>query len=95
MQDFSSPQGKPFDFPEGNHGVLLIHGFTGSPGHMRPLGEKLREAGFAVRGILLPGHGESPEALSLSYEIVTNSQRSLTLRLLKNKTLYRMKRAEN
>ena len=63
MQDFSSPQGKPFDFPEGNHGVLLIHGFTGSPGHMRPLGEKLREAGFAVRGILLPGHGESPEAL--------------------------------
>ena len=43
--------------------MLLIHGFTGSPSHMRPLGEKLRENGFAVRGILLPGHGESPEAL--------------------------------
>ena len=63
MQDFSLPQAQPFDFPEGDHGVLLIHGFTGSPAHMRLMGERLREKGFAVRGILLPGHGETPEAL--------------------------------
>ena len=63
MQDFSLPQARPFDFLEGEHAVLLIHGFTGSPSHMRLVGEGLRERGFAVRGILLPGHGETPEAM--------------------------------
>ena len=63
MQDFSLPQAQPFFFPEGEHGVLLIHGFTGSPSHMRLVGEGLHEKGFAVRGILLPGHGETPEAM--------------------------------
>lgn len=61
MQDFSSPLAQPFDFPEGNHGVLLIHGFTGSPAHMRLLGEGLHERGYAVRGMLLPGHAARPE----------------------------------
>ena len=65
MQDtyFSSPHAQPFDFPEGDHGILLIHGFTGTPSQMRLVGEGLHEKGFAVRGILLPGHGETPEAL--------------------------------
>lgn len=63
MQDFSSPLAQPFDFPEGEHGVLLIHGFTGTPAHVRLVGEGLKEKGFAVQGILLPGHGESPEAM--------------------------------
>ena len=66
MQDFSLPQAHPFDFPEGDHGVLLIHGFTGSPAHMRLIGEGLREKGFAVRGILLPGHGDTPYALGIT-----------------------------
>ena len=61
MQNFSSPLAQPFDFPEGDHGVLLIHGFTGSPSHMRKIGEALHERGFAARGILLPGHGTKPE----------------------------------
>ena len=30
---------------------------------MRLIGEGLRNNGFAVRGILLPGHGESPQAM--------------------------------
>ena len=64
MEDFSLPQAQPFDFPEGDHGVLLIHGFTGSPAHMRLVGEGLRQKGFAVRGILLPGHGKTPEAMA-------------------------------
>ena len=63
MQDFSLPQAQAFMFPEGEHGVLLIHGFTGSPAHMRLIGEGLRKAGFAVNGILLPGHGVNPEAM--------------------------------
>ena len=64
MQDFSVPQAQAFDFGTGEHGVLLIHGFTGSPAHMRLIGEGLRDNGFAVRGILLPGHGENPEAMA-------------------------------
>ncbi|WP_158882661.1 alpha/beta hydrolase [Amycolatopsis anabasis] len=38
-------------------GVLLCHGFTGTPASMRPWGEHLAEAGFTVRGPRLPGHG--------------------------------------
>ncbi|WP_024874608.1 alpha/beta hydrolase [Saccharomonospora piscinae] len=38
-------------------GVLLCHGFTGTPAAMRPWGEYLAEAGFTVRGPRLPGHG--------------------------------------
>lgn len=64
MQDFSSSLARPFDFPEGRHGVLLIHGFTGSPAHMRLIGEGLREQGFAARGILLPGHGTLPRDMN-------------------------------
>ncbi len=63
MQDFSDPLAQPFDLPGGEHGVLLIHGFTGSPGHMRKIGDALNARGFSVRGVKLPGHIESPEAM--------------------------------
>jgi esterase/lipase len=55
------PGAEPFAFPGGaaggGTGVLLLHGFTGSPFSMRPWGEHLAAEGFAVRGPLLPGHG--------------------------------------
>lgn len=54
--DFSRPEAQPFLWEGGDHGVLLIHGFTGSVAHMRLLGEQLRDAGFTVMGINLPGH---------------------------------------
>lgn len=38
-------------------GVLLVHGFTGSPAAMRPWGEFLLSKGYSVRIPLLPGHG--------------------------------------
>ncbi|ACU74917.1 esterase/lipase [Catenulispora acidiphila DSM 44928] len=38
-------------------GVLLCHGFTGSPQSLRPWAEHLAEAGFGVRLPRLPGHG--------------------------------------
>jgi carboxylesterase len=38
-------------------GVLLCHGFTGTPATMRPWGEHLADAGFSVRCPRLPGHG--------------------------------------
>ncbi|MBS1149265.1 MAG: alpha/beta fold family hydrolase [Myxococcaceae bacterium] len=44
--------------------VLLIHGFTGSPWEVRPLGEALAARGFHVHAIRLPGHGVGPEAMA-------------------------------
>ncbi|AEI38866.1 alpha/beta hydrolase [Paenibacillus mucilaginosus] len=41
--------------------LLLIHGFTGSPSEFRRLGYYLNDLGYTVRGILLPGHGTTPE----------------------------------
>lgn len=38
-------------------GVLLCHGFTGSPFSMRPWAEHLNAEGFAVSVPRLPGHG--------------------------------------
>ncbi|MDQ3405739.1 MAG: alpha/beta fold hydrolase [Actinomycetota bacterium] len=38
-------------------GVLLSHGFTGSPFSMRPWADHLAAEGFSVRLPLLPGHG--------------------------------------
>ena len=48
---------EPFELPGGPVGVLLCHGFTGTPQSMRPWGEALAGAGFTVRCPLLPGHG--------------------------------------
>ncbi|MEM4204343.1 MAG: alpha/beta fold hydrolase, partial [Candidatus Methanomethylicaceae archaeon] len=44
-------------------GVLLIHGFTGTPAEMRQLGEFLYKKGYTVRCDPLPGHCTSPEDL--------------------------------
>lgn len=41
----------------GEVGVLLCHGFTGSPQSMRPWADHLIREGFTVRLPLLPGHG--------------------------------------
>lgn len=38
-------------------GVLLSHGFTGSPGSMRDWGQALADLGYAVEVPRLPGHG--------------------------------------
>ncbi|WP_199431852.1 alpha/beta hydrolase [Qaidamihabitans albus] len=45
-------------------GVLLCHGFTGSPASIRPWGEHLAEAGYTVRGPRLPGHGTTWQELN-------------------------------
>ncbi len=48
---------EPFYFPGNSTGCLLIHGFTGAPMEMRPLGDFLAEKGYSVLGIRLSGHG--------------------------------------
>ena len=45
-------------------GVLLVHGFTGSPASMRPWGEFLHSHGYTVRVPLLAGHGTKVEDLN-------------------------------
>ena len=41
----------------GRVGVLVSHGFTGSPFSMRPWAQHLADAGYTVRLPRLPGHG--------------------------------------
>ncbi len=51
------PGAEPFSFDGGPAGILLLHGFTGNPSSMRPLGEWLAARGHAVEGPRYPGHG--------------------------------------
>lgn len=53
------PGAEPFRLDGGATGVLMIHGFTGSPASMRPIGEWLAGRGLSVLGPRLPGHGTS------------------------------------
>ena len=55
---------EPFLFDAGRVGCLLIHGLTGSPAEMRPVGEYLHSKGVTVAGPLLPGHGTQAEDLN-------------------------------
>jgi len=52
-----------FTLPGSGLSALLIHGLTGTPYEMRPLGERLAAAGVRVEGIRLAGHGGTPEEL--------------------------------
>ncbi|MCU1490028.1 MAG: esterase [Acidimicrobiaceae bacterium] len=51
------PGAAPFSASNGSVGVLVLHGFTGSPRSMRSLAEVFADAGFSVELPLLPGHG--------------------------------------
>lgn len=65
LTDVALDDGKtaPFELPGERGACLLIHGFTGTPWDVRPLGEALSRAGFAVHGVRLPGHGTTPAAM--------------------------------
>jgi carboxylesterase len=51
------PGAEPFSHDGGPVGVLLSHGFTGSPASMTPWARYLAERGFTVTVPRLPGHG--------------------------------------
>jgi carboxylesterase len=63
----SSPAVRPgaeaFSLGQGPIGVLMVHGFTGSPASMRPIGAWLASQGIAVEGVRLPGHGTTIDDL--------------------------------
>jgi carboxylesterase len=52
-----SAEAEPFAADGGPVGVLVLHGFTGSPRTVRPWAAHLADAGLTVRAPLLPGHG--------------------------------------
>lgn len=58
------PGAEPFHFAGNDVGVLVSHGFTGSPQSMRHLGERIHAAGYTVIGPRLAGHGTSPAAMA-------------------------------
>ncbi|MEU8776083.1 alpha/beta fold hydrolase [Streptomyces sp. NPDC048606] len=60
------PGAEPFRHEGGEVGVLLCHGFTGSPQSLRPWAEYLAERGLTVSLPLLPGHGTRWEDMQLT-----------------------------
>ncbi|HLG18797.1 MAG TPA: alpha/beta fold hydrolase [Bdellovibrionota bacterium] len=59
------PRAMPFVMNGTSQAVLLLHGFTGTPAEMRPLGERISETfGWQVDAPLLPGHGTTIEDFS-------------------------------
>lgn len=63
---------KPFMLPgfggNANKVVVLSHGFTASPPTIRPLANAINKQGYAVIGVLLPGHGTTLEDMRMSCE---------------------------
>jgi carboxylesterase len=55
---------EPFNYDGSEIGVLLCHGFTGTPQSMRPWGEYLADRGYTVRVPRLPGHGTTWQELN-------------------------------
>ncbi len=61
----SSVDPTPFDLPgRGRAAALCLHGLTGTPYEVRPLGEALSAAGIRALGPALPGHNETPVRLA-------------------------------
>lgn len=63
ITDYASviPTAEPFLFLGDSIGILLVHGFTGTPKEMRTMGEFFASQGHTVLGIRLPGHATHPE----------------------------------
>lgn len=55
----------PFDLPgRGPAAALCLHGLTGTPYEVRPLGEALSRSGIRAVGPALPGHNLTPAELA-------------------------------
>lgn len=57
---------EPFLLYGSEKGVLLIHGFTGSPAEMVLLGKHLNACGYTVLAPRLSGHGTTPEEMEVT-----------------------------
>ncbi|MDX2137492.1 MAG: alpha/beta fold hydrolase [Chloroflexota bacterium] len=61
---FASEEHAPFLLRGCDKAALLIHGFLGTPAELRPLGDRLHQAGWTVQAPLLPGFGTDIATLS-------------------------------
>ena len=60
------PGAEPLSVDGGATGILLLHGFTGSPKSMKPWGERMAAEGHTVRVPRLPGHGTRWQDMNLT-----------------------------
>lgn len=60
------PGAEPYAADGDSTGILLIHGFTGSPKSMKPWGERMAAEGHTVRVPRLPGHGTRWQDMNLT-----------------------------
>ena len=60
---YVKPERRAYTLEAGPVGILMLHGFLGSPISSRPLAEYLAERGITVHCPLLPGHGDLPNKL--------------------------------
>lgn len=60
----SNMAGSPYFLPGGPIGCVLVHGFGSSPGEVMGLGRYLNHMGYTAYGVLLKGHGTSPEDMA-------------------------------
>ncbi|MBG56496.1 MAG: hypothetical protein CL935_05175 [Deltaproteobacteria bacterium] len=60
-------EGGSFFWKGSEIGILLLHGLTATTAEVRPLAKNLFKEGYTVSGILLPGHGTTPEKLSQTH----------------------------
>ena len=63
LQPFDPELVAPWHLGAGRRGVLLLHGFAGTPPELRRLGEHLAAHGWRCHAPSLPGHAATPEAL--------------------------------
>ncbi|MFI9049702.1 alpha/beta hydrolase [Streptomyces sp. NPDC053427] len=82
------PGAEPFRRDGGEVGVLVCHGFTGSPQSVRPWADHLADQGLTVALPLLPGHGTRWQDLGITtwqdwYAEVDRELRALTERCTK------------
>lgn len=80
---FDVPVCQPVDEPGNDCGILLMHGFTGSPSHMRMLADDLHEKGYTVKSIRLPGHATTESDMALAdWRVWLQAAKEATLELM-------------
>jgi carboxylesterase len=60
------PGAEPYTADGGATGILLLHGFTGSPKSMKPWAERMAAEGHTVRVPRFPGHGTRWQDMNLT-----------------------------
>ncbi len=60
------PGAEPWSADGDGTGILLVHGFTGSPASMTPWARELAAKGWTVRVPRLPGHGTQWQDMNLT-----------------------------